>query len=52
MHIICPCNQPLFTWANGIMGSLLVFNGQPVEGRSDLLAAFRLNPHDPRSARP
>ena len=36
--------------ANGVKGLFLVFNGQPAEGREALLMAFRLNPHDVRSA--
>jgi adenylate cyclase len=36
--------------ANAIQGALLIFDGQPVEGRSYLLKALRLNPRDPRGA--
>jgi len=36
--------------ANAIQGALLLFDGQPAEGRSFLLKALRLNPRDPRGA--
>jgi adenylate cyclase len=35
--------------ANGFKGVLLVFNGQPTEGRKHILAALRLSPRDPRN---
>ena len=43
--------NPNSAWAHGVNGLLLIWNGQPSEGRGELLVALRLNPRDPRNAR-
>ena len=43
-------HNPNSPWANGIKGALLIFGGQPAEGRDAVLATLLLSPHDPRDA--
>jgi adenylate cyclase len=43
-------NNPNSPWATSLRGGLLIFSGQPKEGRDYVLAAIRLSPHDPRDA--
>jgi len=43
-------HNPNSPWANGIKGALLIFGGQPKEGRDVVLATLQLSPHDPRDA--
>ena len=43
-------HNPNSPWANGIKGALLIFGGQPAEGRDAVLATLQLSPHDPRDA--
>ena len=43
-------HNPNSPWANGIKGALLIFGGQPEEGRDAVLASLQLSPHDPRDA--
>jgi adenylate cyclase len=39
--------SPHLDGANALRGVLLIFNGQPAEGRNALVTALRLNPRDP-----
>jgi len=39
---------PHLARSNSLKGTLLIFNGQPIEGRNALLKALRLEPRDPR----
>ena len=43
-------SNPNSSWANGIKAALLIFGGQPNEGRNAALGTLRLSPHDPRDA--
>jgi adenylate cyclase len=43
-------HNPNAAWAHGVKGSMLVQLGRCPEGRAALLAAERLNPHDPSAA--
>ena len=43
-------HNPNSPWANGIKGALLIFSGQPKEGRDAVLATLKLSPYDPRDA--
>jgi adenylate cyclase len=40
-------NSPHWAGAYSLKGTVLIFNGQPVEGRSAVLTALRLNPRHP-----
>jgi adenylate cyclase len=40
--------SPHSTSANTLNGALLIFSGQPIEGRNSVLTAMRLDPREPR----